>query len=293
MAGVDARVGGRHSRPLGRGGPARAYLCYAIGLLVVYAGGLVAFWPPEGEQPAATLFLVLMFAPTAGALLAKVAAQGRIQWGRPGLTMLLGLVPVLAVLGAYLLAGALGWVREDPDVLWAALAGAPIAIFGAAISAVGEEIGWRGFLWPTLRQRNSFVRASLVMFVVWWLYHVPLVILGWYGSLAGLPAFTVAVAGIVLFLGVITDRSRSLWPSVVTHGAWNGLVATSFAATEGVERVPAFSGSEALLGEFGWLSAVVMACVGLGSVWWHFSRPLADGAAAPRPTLVSARANRP
>ncbi|MGB9373650.1 MAG: CPBP family glutamic-type intramembrane protease, partial [Jiangellales bacterium] len=98
---------------------------------------------------------------------------------------------------------------------------------------------------------------------------VPLILLGWYGSLAGLAAFTVAIAGFTLFVGVLTDRSSSLWPSVVAHGAWNGLVATSFAATEGVDRVPAFSGSDALLGEFGWLAAVTMFVLGLATAWWH------------------------
>ncbi len=86
--------------------------------------------------------------------------------------------------------------------------------------------------------------------------------------LAGLlPAFTVAIAGFTLFVGVLTDRSKSLWPSVVAHGAWNGLV--SFAATEGTEQVPALSGSDALLGEFGWLAAITMITLGLATTWWH------------------------
>ena len=242
---------------------------YFGGLLVVYAIGLVVFWPPAGEQPSDALFLVLMFAPTVGALLARFVPKGRIQWGRPSLWLLAGLLPAVAVLGAYLLGAALGWDTENPDVLRAALVGAPAAIAVAALSAVGEEIGWRGFLWPTLRSRSGFWRVSLIVGAIWWAYHVPLILLGWYGSLAGLAAFTVAIAGFTLFVGVLTDRSSSLWPSVVAHGAWNGLVATSFAATEGVDRVPAFSGSDALLGEFGWLAAVTMFVLGLATAWWH------------------------
>jgi membrane protease YdiL (CAAX protease family) len=180
------------------------------------------------------------------------------------------------VLGAYLLGSLVGWDTENPDVLRAALVGAPVAIGTAALSAVGEEIGWRGFLWPTLRDRSGFWRVSLIVGVIWWVYHLPLILLGWYGSLAGLPAFTVAIAGFTLFVGVLTDRSRSLWPSVVAHGAWNGLVATSFAASEGAERVPAFAGSDALLGEFGWLAAITMIILGLGSAWWHTRQPPPD-----------------
>ncbi len=246
---------------------------YFGGLLVVYGIGLAAFWPAQGEQPSDALFLVLMFAPTAGALLARFAAKGRIQWGRPNLWLLAGLLPAAAVLGAYLLGSVFGWDTENPDVLRAALVAAPLAIATAALSAVGEEIGWRGFLWPTLRDRSGFWRVSLIVGVIWWIYHVPLILLGWYGSIAGLAAFTVAIAGFTLFVGVLTDRSRSLWPSVIAHGAWNGLVATSFAATEGDERVPAFAGSDALLGEFGWLAAITMIALGLATAWWHTHHP--------------------
>ncbi|MGB5951996.1 MAG: type II CAAX endopeptidase family protein [Ornithinimicrobium sp.] len=242
------------------------------GLLVVYVIGLVAFWPSAGEQPNPALFFILMFAPTVGALLARFVAKGRIQWGRPNVWLLVGVLPAVAVLGAYLLGAALGWDTEDPDVLRMALVWAPGAIAVAAMSAVGEEIGWRGFLWPRLRSRSGFWRVSLIVGGIWWVYHLPLILLGWYGSLAGLPAFTVAIAGFTLFVGVLTDRSKSLWPSVIGHGAWNALVATSFAANEGIEQVPAFTGSDALLGEFGWLAAVTMLVLGVATAWWHTRR---------------------
>ncbi len=145
------------------------------------------------------------------------------------------------------------------------------------LSAIGEEIGWRGFLWPTLRGPWGFLKTSAVVFAIWWLYHVPLIILGWYGSVAGLPAFTLAVLGFSLLVGVITDRSRSLWPSIVAHGAWNGLVATSFAVTQGADAVPAFAGDDRLLGEFGWLAATAMLALGAAATWWH----LAHGGGGP------------
>jgi membrane protease YdiL (CAAX protease family) len=70
-----------------------------------------------------------------------------------------------------------------------------------------------------------------------------MLLFGWYGSLSGIAAFTVAIVGMTLFVGVLTDRSRSPWPAVIAHGAWNALVATSFAMSEWTEEVPAFSGS--------------------------------------------------
>ena len=257
--------------------PTRAYAWYFIGLIAAYVAALVAFWPEPGRQPNQAIFLAVMFAPTVGALLALFFGGGHIRWGRPTWWILAGLIPALAVLAVDLLGSLVGWDTVDPSVLRTALVGAPIAIGAAALSAIGEEIGWRGFLWPTLRERSGFWLSSLVIGVIWWTYHVPPILLGWYGSTTGLPAFTVALVGFTLFVGVLTDRSRSLWPSVIAHGAWNGLVATSFAVQSDAGPVPAFGGSDTLLGEFGWLAASTMLALGVLTAWWHV-RHLPTGA---------------
>lgn len=256
------------------GGLVRQLLWYFGGLIVIYAVALTAFWPAPGTAPNQALFPVIMFAPTVGALLARFFGGGRIQWGRPNLWILAGVIPSVTALGAYLLATLAGWVSLDPSRLWMALAIAPLSILIGSLSAVGEEIGWRGFLWPTLRARIGFWRTGLIIFLIWWTYHVPVILLGWYGSLAGLPAFTVAIAGFVLFVGVLTDRARSMWPSVIAHGAWNALVATSFAMDVAGRAVAAFDGSAVLLGEFGWLAAVTTAILGGLTAWWHVTHPV-------------------
>lgn len=97
--------------------------------------------------------------------------------------------------------------------------------------------------------------------------------IGWYGTISGLPAFTVATVGFTLFVGVLTDRLRSICPSVIAQSGWNGLVATSFAATGSAGSIPACAGSKALLGEFGWLAAVTMLVLGLVTALWHNRHP--------------------
>jgi hypothetical protein len=119
------------------------------------------------------------------------------------------------------------------------------------------------------------VATSAVVWLVWSMYHVPVVIGGIYGTVGGLPAFLVAEAGFVLFVGVLTERSRSIWPSVLAHGVWNALVATRFVGPRGANEM--FSGSSALLGEFGWLAALTMLVLGVAAAVWHVRTPTKDG----------------
>lgn len=239
------------------------------GIIAVYILALLAFWPKDGGDPNKAIFLVIMFAPTVGALLAKFFGGGRIQFGRPNKWIFAAFIPTLVALGAYFFATAVGWVDLDTSILIKSLSFSILSIFSAMLSAIGEEIGWRGFLWPSLRNKYSFMYASVFTLVVWWLYHVPLIVLGWYGSVSGLVAFSVAIVGITLFIGVITDRSKSIWPSVVLHGSWNALVATSFAYTKGADKISAFTGNDSLLGEFGWLAAITTLILGLVAAKWH------------------------
>jgi len=236
---------------------------YFLGLIVVYVAGVYALRPTPENGNSQNWAYVVMLAPTVGALLARFAGPGVIQWGRLNWWLLVGLVPVVVALAGYWLASMAGLITAESALIVAALTGAWLTIPTSMISATGEEIGWRGFLWPLTRRRMTFIPATLVVTAIWWLYHVPVVLVGWYGSPAGLPAFTVGILGFGAFVGVLTDRSRSIWPSVVAHGGWNALVATAF--------VGGFTGPEPLIGEFGWVAAVSMLVLGAIAVAWHLA----------------------
>ncbi len=52
-----------------------------------------------------------------------------------------------------------------------------VFVFFAIVDGpLGEEIGWRGFLLPKLLERRGPLAASLVVGVVWYLWHLPLYI---------------------------------------------------------------------------------------------------------------------
>lgn len=93
------------------------------------------------------------------------------------------------------------------------------------LSCLGEELGWRGFLFPELQRMTSFTTASLISGVVWTLFHLPLILFSDYHSTAPI-AFTV----VVFFISTIAHtfvnnwlraRSGSVWPTVLLHTSHN------------------------------------------------------------------------
>jgi membrane protease YdiL (CAAX protease family) len=47
-----------------------------------------------------------------------------------------------------------------------------IMLIGIIIGSVGEEIGWRSFLQPTLEKNNSVILASIIVGLIWGLWHI-------------------------------------------------------------------------------------------------------------------------
>jgi membrane protease YdiL (CAAX protease family) len=92
-------------------------------------------------------------------------------------------------------------------------------------SAFGEELGWRGFLFPELQRMTSFTTASLIGGLVWALWHLPLILFSDYHSAAP-RAFVV----VMFFASTIARaflhnwfraRSGSVWPNVFLHASHN------------------------------------------------------------------------
>ena len=79
--------------------------------------------------------------------------------------------------------------------------------------AVGEEAGWRGFLYPALGERMS-----------------PLIAMGYnYGTdylgfpVIGIVTMTIFCMAFGTFLCFLRERSRSVWPCALAHGSLNAV----------------------------------------------------------------------
>lgn len=142
--------------------------------------------------------------------------------------------------------------------LWMGLLSGLIAgISINAIAGFGEELGWRGFL---LRQFESkkFMRAALVIGVVWGIWHSPLILMG--HNYPTYPVFGVLMMTIwcillsPLFL-YITIKAKSVIAAAIMHGSLNGTLGLSFMLVKG--------GNELLVGATGLAGFIALSLITL------------------------------
>lgn len=98
--------------------------------------------------------------------------------------------------------------------------------------ALGEEIGWRGFLVPELAKVVGFPGIALISGAMWAVYHYPALIFGDYNAGTpvwyGLTCFTLMVVATSFIMAWITLRSNSLWPAAILHASHNLFVQQIF-----------------------------------------------------------------
>src|SRR5262249_28285774 len=98
-----------------------------------------------------------------------------------------------------------------------------VGVIGSFVAGFGEELGWRGFALPRMQARQSALAASLLLGVLWGLWHLPLLVaqgLPLAGAgLIGLVGFVLAipVPFAVLFTWVYNNTNGSLFLMVLFH----------------------------------------------------------------------------
>jgi membrane protease YdiL (CAAX protease family) len=86
------------------------------------------------------------------------------------------------------------------------------------IVAVGEELGWRGWLLPGLLKHGARLRAALIVGGVWTVWHVPLL----FSSVTTTAMFIVGTVGLsVLFTWLWAHTGERLFVVVVGHAVVN------------------------------------------------------------------------
>ncbi|MCU0638770.1 MAG: CPBP family intramembrane metalloprotease [Candidatus Krumholzibacteria bacterium] len=154
-----------------------------------------------------------------------------------------------------------------------AFAMATAGVLFSCLPALGEEIGWRGFLVPELIKVTSFARTALISGGIWAVWHYPAVFFADYGNPAtplwfNVIFFTAGVLGISFAMAWLRLRSGSLWPAVVLHASHNLFIQGIFTPLTADTGITAW-----VIGEFGAGLAILLALTA-----WLFWRMRAEPA---------------
>lgn len=93
---------------------------------------------------------------------------------------------------------------------------------------LAEDLGWRGYILPNLRERMSALNASLIIGIVWAIWHLPFFIFPWRDLVGNIPFVWFALlttSWSVLFAWVYVNTKSILMP-VLFHAAINTTLGT-------------------------------------------------------------------
>jgi uncharacterized protein len=260
-------VGGRGVAQLIRHHPLVTFFLLAFGITWIV-------WVPRAAGvPVGVVGDAWTWTPAIAALLAAALTGGRaavrslgarlVRW-RVGwqwyLVVILGPVAFsLAVAGIYVLLLGGSWaaaaplaLREGPLLLL------PLFLLILTLTdGLGEELAWRGFALPRLLTRYNALVASLVLGVLWGLWHLPLV---WTegATLYQQPVWLFLVditAKSVLFTWVFLHTRGSVLLAMLLHAATNLFVVSPSLTTSGDLTLPLLAAAAK------WLLVVVVIMV--------------------------------
>jgi membrane protease YdiL (CAAX protease family) len=228
--------------------------------------------------------LLMMWSPGAAALLTRLIYHRNIRglgwgWGKTRYQLLAYFLPGLynLILYAFIWLSGLGGIIEKitltgPVIISLIISAIIGPLLGSWISALGEEIGWRGLFVPQLAKLTSYTKTSLISGMVWAVWHYPLILFSSYRSVAGsgsdvipiwyaLVCFTIMVIGLTFIFNWIRLRSGSVWTAMFLHGSQNFYLQDFFA------RMTTNTGMTPwVAGEFGIGLAVIVAIAAL--IFW-------------------------
>lgn len=138
------------------------------------------------------------------------------------------------------------------------------------VSALGEEIGWRGLFVPELAKVTSFNKTALISGIVWAAWHMPGILLADYNSgstpnVYAATCFAVMIVAISFPFAWLTLKSGSLWPAALLRASHNLFVMAIF------ERVTSdTSTTPYITGEFG--VGLALTSLVVAYVFWRMQR---------------------
>ena len=206
-----------------------------------------------------SLLSIVMFAPLVAAFIAKAGVKN-IGWKPqikknfklylicmvvPTVTTILGAVLFYAVMpdrldlsGSYLVSQVGQTAYQQmldtgiTPILYVVIGFAQSVTFAPLMNmffAVGEETGWRGIMYPMLKDKYGTNKGRIIGGIIWGAWHWPVMVLAGYEY--GLVYWGAPFFGMALFCfccvvsGILMDwtyqKTDSIWAPALAHGAFN------------------------------------------------------------------------
>ena len=248
-----------------------AFFALACGLTWLLAFPLSYAWIKQAVPPAYAMPMAGLsaFGPTLAAIaVAWPRGEARAifkRWRTPLVWPLIGLLTPMAL---HLVANVLELGLGGQPTAWFHPPTTPEHLAALVVFSFGEELGWRGFAYPRLAERFGPVRGSLLLGVVWALWHLGYAFSPVDGSF-GLMGLLVLLIELPLYSVVIAwlfERSkRSLTVAIAIHMGSH---------LDNAGRIP---DSELRIRWLGLLVVAIVAVFAARSLRAGFARPTAAG----------------
>ena len=95
--------------------------------------------------------------------------------------------------------------------------------------ALGEEVGWRGALYPYLKEKLGDTKGRIVGGAIWGAWHWPLMIFAGYeygkeyigAPVLGPIVFCISTVMMGILLDYVYEKTETIWLPSLMHGATN------------------------------------------------------------------------
>ncbi len=209
-----------------------------IGILILISIVLNYFLAAEGsiKSPLGqSLVLTMMFVPTISyfilrLLLKEKVGKIKIKFKDWKSIVKAYLLPFIYVSTVYFIVWSFGYYKDNftTVLLITGLSGTLIN----SIGTIGEEIGWRGFLINEFLNKYSALKSSLIVGLIWSVWHIPGLIFTDYGNtsnlLFGIPFFVISLTLISVPMSYYVLKAKNIWPAILMHASHNALIQALF-----------------------------------------------------------------
>jgi len=202
------------------------YVFFGLTFMVTWSIGIVAlFFPSQLEaifgplSEGNPLFFLAVFSPTLTSLLLTGFIEGRegiwnlvSRLGRWRFHIFFYFFVLIVVPAFGYLSAVLGGMGSDLDLrYWYLYLPLLFSRIFTDPGPLGEELGWRGFALPRLLKQYDALKASLILGVLWGIWHLPAVLC------SGLPQQGVSILAFIL--GGVALSILSTWLYNSTGGS--------------------------------------------------------------------------